>query len=137
MRLATVQNMRQSIDMKRATWVDAVDISTDEFQGVWTVHGVIDEVLPQLPIPVRVTFGTGYLTRTSGNPPCWLEEYVGKEFAVSGVGKATTISMGPSFRIDRDARGRLAMLTRVRHADQSADLYHNISPIFTQKLANT
>lgn len=133
MRLATINNMRQSIDMQRGTWVDALDVSTENFKGVWTVHGFIDDTPVALPIRLHVTFGTGYLTGISGTPPLWLDEYVDTEFALSGIGKATTISMGPCFRIDRDSQGRLAMLTKVKKTDQSKDLFHTVSPEFTRK----
>ena len=132
-RRALVSNLRQSIDVERGTWIDMVDIEDIEesFAATWTVWGKVKPIRsPAPPFDVELAYEFGYLTPHLGTPPTWLDHCINRELSLRPhKATATTISISPTHRIDRDPRGRLAMLTKVHCVrDSGDDLFHDLPP---------
>ena len=112
----TASNLRQSIDVERGTWVDAVQIYDQEsgFRGSWTVSGNVRLLGDDFPLPLEVRYTTGHLAWQEGTVPRWMREFTDREYDMTEkCGKAWVVSLTETHRLDRDKAGSEAYLQRL------------------------
>ncbi len=120
-----VTGLNQHIDVERRLWIDSMDlfIPDTETAGRWTVFGNIAyEPSHELPAPLEVSYEYGSFEASES--PSWLKDFTGRILKLQGTGKASTIQMTPTHRLDRDSYDRRAYLERIDSNTELFQVHH-------------